>query len=195
MQLYEPGASVDLCLQLEDEASTLFPRAYAYRNGTVETTVDLAHVALGRYTGAWSPATEDRYDVIFRVFEDAPRSVLSPVYTTEKESWVSLTELSGAVWDDDLTDHTLPLSAGLTLARLTAARAANLDLVSGMDVRLALVEKILRNRLELTDGDTANWVLYDDDSVTPLLTWDVSDKDGDVIQMNKFVPARRTRGA
>jgi hypothetical protein len=58
----------------------------------------------------------------------------------------------------------------------------------------ALIEKLLRNRLELSDGGVGNWVLYDDDDVTPLLSWDVTDKNGNPIAVPAGVPARRTRG-
>ena len=50
------------------------------------------------------------------------------------------------------------------------------------------------DRLELADGDTGNWILYDDDSVTPLLTFNVRDKAGAVIVQQAGVPSRRSRG-
>ncbi|NIQ78488.1 MAG: hypothetical protein GTN93_10420 [Anaerolineae bacterium] len=62
---------------------------------------------------------------------------------------------------------------------------------------LDLMRKILNNRLELADGGvtpTANWVLYDDDDTTTLLTYDVTDKTGTNIIQPIDAPARRTRG-
>jgi hypothetical protein len=107
--------------------------------------------------------------------------------------------VAGKVWDEALPGAHGAGTAGKMVsdleARLTAARAAALDQIPGMATSLALVAKILRNRLELAEGSTNNWVLYDDDSVTPLLRWSVGDKNGDAIRMNAFVPARRTRGA
>jgi hypothetical protein len=59
---------------------------------------------------------------------------------------------------------------------------------------LVLAKKMLVNRLELANGDTDNWVLYDDDDATPLLTFDVTDKDGLALVLPATAPARRTRG-
>jgi hypothetical protein len=71
----------------------------------------------------------------------------------------------------------------------------NTDLLSeDTDVRSLLIKKILINRLELEDGDTLNWVLYDDDSTTVLLRWDVTDKFNDIILQRAFDVSRRTRG-
>ena len=72
----------------------------------------------------------------------------------------------------------------------------NINLVSdNVELRTALIRKILTNRLELVDGDTDNWTLYDDDSTTPLFKWDVTDKtDTDVIQESNN-DAKRTKGS
>jgi len=67
--------------------------------------------------------------------------------------------------------------------------------VDNIDVRTLLVRKIQTNRLELADGDVSNWVLYDDDSATPLLTFDVQDKNGDLIVQPANIPSRRSKGS
>ena len=61
-----------------------------------------------------------------------------------------------------------------------------------VDIRTVLLRKIQTNRLELFDGDTDNWVLYDDDTVTPLLTFSVSDKNGDIIVQCPSTPSKRS---
>jgi len=61
-----------------------------------------------------------------------------------------------------------------------------------VDVRTTLLRKIQTNRLELFDGATDNWVLYDDDAVTPLLTFSVSDKNGDIIVQCPGSPSKRS---
>jgi len=63
--------------------------------------------------------------------------------------------------------------------------------VGVVDIRTTLLRKIQTNRLELFDGDTDNWILYDDDSSTPLLTFSVSDKDGDLIVQQQHTPSKR----
>jgi hypothetical protein len=61
-----------------------------------------------------------------------------------------------------------------------------------VDVRTNLLRKIQTNRLELFDGDTDNWTLYDDDGVTPILTFSVQDKDGSLIVQQPNSPSRRS---
>ena len=66
--------------------------------------------------------------------------------------------------------------------------------VDDIDIRTLLIRKIQTNRLELLDGDTGNWVLYDDDNATPLLTFDVQDKNGDLIVQSANIPSKRSKG-
>ena len=61
-----------------------------------------------------------------------------------------------------------------------------------VDIRTTLLRKIQTNRLELFDGDTDNWILYDDDETTPLLTFSVSDKNGDLIVQCPSTPSKRS---
>jgi len=63
--------------------------------------------------------------------------------------------------------------------------------VSVVDLRTLLLRKIHTNRLELFDGDSDNWILYDDDRVTPLLTFSVSDKDNSIIIQQPHAPSKR----
>lgn len=58
-----------------------------------------------------------------------------------------------------------------------------------------LVRQLLNNRLELSDGGTGNWVLYDDTDAAVLLTYNVRDKSNGNITIGLGIPARRTRGA
>lgn len=67
--------------------------------------------------------------------------------------------------------------------------------VGVVDLRTLLIRKIQTNRLELMDGDADNWTLYDDDAITPLLTFDVSDKDGNIIVQQPNTPSRRSGAA
>lgn len=61
-----------------------------------------------------------------------------------------------------------------------------------VDLRTDLLRKVQTNRLELFDGDTDNWILYDDDGITPLLTFSVSDKDGNIIVQCPNTPSKRS---
>ncbi len=59
---------------------------------------------------------------------------------------------------------------------------------------IELAKKMLINKLELADGTSGNWVLFDNDDTTPLLTFAVSDKTGSAIVQAAAAPSRRTRG-
>jgi len=65
--------------------------------------------------------------------------------------------------------------------------------VDDIDIRTTLIRKIQTNRLELADGDTGNWILYDDDD-TALLTFNVTDKNGDLIVQSANIPSKRSKG-
>lgn len=73
---------------------------------------------------------------------------------------------------------------GLTTQGYTTARAPMIE----------LAKKMLINRLELVDGSSNNWILYDDDDTTPLLTFSVTSKTGGNIDQPSVAPSRRTRG-
>ena len=66
--------------------------------------------------------------------------------------------------------------------------------IDDVDVRTLLIRKIQTNKLELLDGDAGNWILYDDDNLTPLLTFSVTDKNGDPIAQQLNVPSKRSKG-
>jgi len=202
--LFTVSELTTLSLNLEDGSSTQFPQALVFTNGSLDTTVSLGHVGLGRYAGLWTPPSAFTYDVLYIVYTDALHTFESSVYTRVMEKWqpdtifpdaidVSNLPVSVAdqVWDELLVAHTTAGSSGEFLARMTQA---HIDNTTDINVRMRLVEKILRNKLELADGDSGNWILFDDDSVTPLLTWSVVDKDGDAITQPKLVPSSRTRG-
>jgi hypothetical protein len=63
-----------------------------------------------------------------------------------------------------------------------------------IEIRTLVIRKILTNRLELADGDTDNWVLYDDDSNTQLITWSVTDKNDDFIEEEPHTNTKRSKG-
>lgn len=56
---------------------------------------------------------------------------------------------------------------------------------------LSLVRKLLLNRLELREGSVNNWILYDDDGVTPFQYWDVTDQDGNPVVLSAGAPTER----
>lgn len=69
------------------------------------------------------------------------------------------------------------------------------DVVDDVDVRTILIRKIQTNRLELVDGSSGNWKLYDDNSIDVLLTFNITDKDGNTIVQPVGAPSRRSKGS
>jgi len=147
----------------------------------------------------------------------APITGLSPIITIRDIDTEAIV-ISGAAMSEvgdgfyvydfvgfDITKDYSILSDAVTLPNIARYKDAvtgeygdiinNIHLVSdNVELRTALIRKILTNRLELFDGDTDNWVLYDDDSSTVLFKWDVTDKtDTDILQESND-DAKRTKG-
>ncbi|KKN59899.1 hypothetical protein LCGC14_0537240 [marine sediment metagenome] len=63
-----------------------------------------------------------------------------------------------------------------------------------IDFRAELVKKIWQNKLELSDGNTGNLVIYDDDNTTSLISWDVTDVVDTSIEQGIYNTSKRSRG-
>lgn len=71
----------------------------------------------------------------------------------------------------------------------------NIGLVTdNIDFRVELVKKIWQNKLELSDGDTGNLVIYEDDNTTERIKWDVTDVLDNVITQEAYNTSKRSRG-
>lgn len=88
--------------------------------------------------------------------------------------------IAAAVWNAILTSHTVAGSAGAVL--------------SDANAQSTIGRKMLTNRLELFEGLNNNWILYDDDSTTPLLSFNVTDKNDLAISLADKTVAKRTKG-
>lgn len=64
-----------------------------------------------------------------------------------------------------------------------------------IDLRIDLIKKIMQNKLELSDGDTGNLVIYDDDGTTERIKWDVTDVVDDPIVQEPYNTSNRSKGA
>jgi hypothetical protein len=200
VNLFVSGGSAPIAAQLEDGEENRYLRAFAYTGGSLEGYVDLNHIGLGHYAGTFNPATANDYHIIYIVFSDAGRTTEDTNYHRSVELWRAINTFSPTVADqvlrEALVDHvgyagSLAEAIDNLHTRLTAARAAALDSISGMTVDITLVKKMLKNKLELAEGSSDNWILYDDDKVTPILKWNVRDKDGQGIRISAYAPARR----
>jgi len=72
--------------------------------------------------------------------------------------------------------------------------SSNIYLMSdNIGCRILLMKKLFENKLELENGDQDNWILYDDDGVTPLLVYDASDVNGDDIYQITGMASKRSK--
>lgn len=135
----------------------------------------------------------DWSDMTFKAFGSVTQllQVLSEIGSTGEYLYLLDTSVITNPTTDDAYQVTLLQDTGTDVANLPAV--GELKIGQWVD-ELVLTKKILKNRLELDDGDSNNWTLYDDDDTTILLTFDVTDKNGDPITQPIGVPSNRTRG-
>ncbi len=112
MHLFNLGETVFLELQLEDGNASQYPSAFVWMGGVFEIQVNLAHVASGRYVGTWTPLFPTQYGVTFIVYQDAPRTIINPKYAQSHETWREYDAMVDAIWDELMSGHTIPGSAG-----------------------------------------------------------------------------------
>jgi len=201
-----PGAAMDLITNAVDA------NALAY-DAIIEIDAELSVVhgagswegstAAAVATAVWDEALPGAYgvgsagkivgdDLDVKVSTRATQSQILSDATPFPGVWVDAAVSSRAVPGDAMA-----LTPTERLAVANKVWDEPLQGIHGADTageRLAMAEKLLRNRLELADGSVNNWILYDDDSVTPLLSFNVTDKVGGAISIIPAVPARRTRG-
>lgn len=81
------GNAVTLVEALPDGFVGAFPQAEIYEPGNAAPvdTIDLTHIAKGRYEGSWAPPSVGTYSALFIVYADAAHTVESIVYTREAE--------------------------------------------------------------------------------------------------------------
>lgn len=61
--------------------------------------------------------------------------------------------------------------------------------------QLTGIFKAMLNRQVLQEGDTGNFIIYDDDDATPLYVVNVTDKDGNAVVIPAGAPAERSRAS
>lgn len=66
-------------------------------------------------------------------------------------------------------------------------------LVDNIDCRVTLMKKMATNRLEMVDGNSNNWILYDDDNITQLFSFDASDVTGGIIVQTCGMASKRLK--
>ena len=91
-----PGA-VSLSLTVGDGNTGVFPRARVYNeaNALIDT-VDMAHLALGRYVGS-TTVTSGQFTVHYLVYTDVARTTVSQYYQADQD--VIVTDSAENVWE------------------------------------------------------------------------------------------------
>jgi hypothetical protein len=94
------------------------------------------------------------------------------------------------------------VDTGTTLPATLTTIVSKIDVIDGivdailvdtsttLEDKLTLVQKLLKNKL-VVDVSGSQMVLYDDDGVTPIYTWALTDKDDAVISVDAGVPTNR----
>jgi len=111
----------------------------------------------------------------------------------------NMSEIAGGIYKysyaaDTDTEYVVRCDGGNTLPNVDRYTFGTIGTDADINADVTLIKKILRNKLTLSDGSGSNWILYDDDNTTPLLTFNVSDKNGAPISLPNSAPARRSRG-
>jgi hypothetical protein len=132
--------------------------------------------------------------------DGAPKTGLTPTIdiwqisnNTKVVDGEAMTEVGGGIYKYTFTtynkdqEYSIICDGGVTLTASERYTYAVTD-------KIELIERILRNKQILQDGSTNNWVIYDDDGATALLTFSISDKNGGTITTSTTLPARKSRG-
>lgn len=113
------------------------------------------------------------------------------VLTTKANHLVALETIPPYVLEEGVASHAGVAGSLADIVNKTYAARLSIAQQAALDNDIPLIRKLLKNRLELAEGSVNNWVLYDDDGVTPLITWNVSGPGGAAIRISSTAPARR----
>ncbi len=105
--------------------------------------------------------------------------------------------LVDAVFDEPVAGHLGAGSVGQRLSLLDTAISSRLSSGSYTapdNTSVDLLRKALTNRLEAAPGNPGTLILFDDDGVTPLLTWATRDESGGAVAAAPGAPSRRGAG-
>jgi hypothetical protein len=98
-------------------------------------------------------------------------------------------DVNAAVWVESPIGEQVAVDADFAAQAAIAAAEAATEAAT----QATLARKARTNRDELNEAATGNYVLYDDDDVTPLRTHTVTDKNGGPITIPAGAPARRSK--
>lgn len=152
----QSGEAVPLALILEDGNTSKFPQAKVYDavgSAVPVSTVDLTHLTLGYYYASYVVPSASKFTVVYTVFDDVGRTVISPAYTRAQ----------------DILIADIPEAAPLTEAHLNVAYNDNTQLFTAaiwMDRNGATVVSPTSSTIVLRDQSGA--IVFTLSSSTPL---------------------------
>jgi hypothetical protein len=95
------GEQVTLVVYLDDGNDAMYPQAEVYATGSdTPTTLDMSHVATGRYEALWTPVATGYYTAIVIVYEDAGHTTASAIYPSGAEQAYVIEEGWGEAADE-----------------------------------------------------------------------------------------------
>lgn len=212
-----PGARIDATVTSRaqpGDAMALTPSERTSTAGVVDTTLALAHGAASWATaiGFSTLAAADVWSVGTRTLTGVGASGIALESSLSSLSAAvallpSAATIADATWDELLAGHATAGSAGATLTTAGAGASASTiaaavwsavegsPAVGTMGYAQKLGRQWFTNRSAVTAGTSANFILYADDTTTPLLTFSLTDGAGLAITTPTGSPARRSAAA
>jgi len=131
----ELGDVVRLSLLLRDGQASLYPDVTVYddTNAVALPATALTHVGLGYYVASWVPTSSGTYSAVYRVFEDAPRTIPADYERSMDQISIDVPPdevMLGAVYDnvaDELRLEAWVLRRGQSVLAVTSASISIYD--------------------------------------------------------------------
>lgn len=163
---------------------------------TIPLTLTVTKAGVGGVTGL-SPVVALRDAQTFNSYLDWADSTFKTSGWTTKEA--ALSEVGGGHYERHLDLSSIGAASGniytaeykVDSADVKGVDADNIFVVSQRD-DLVLLRKMVTNRIWEIAGNPGQLVLFDDDGVTPLKTWQLRDGTGGGTQLAIGSPARRS---
>ena len=168
-------------------------------SGTIPLTLNISRQNSGGVTGL-SPTVALRNALVAGSYLDWADLTFKTAGWTTKYS--PMVEIEGGNYQQTLALPSISAETGdvysaefNVVAGSSAGAASDIVYVVEVQEDVGLLRKMMDNRLEETPGDPGTLVLYDDDGVTPLKTWQLRDAAGGPTTAAIGAPSRRSAGS
>jgi len=174
-----PSTSIKLSMTLSDGGTGSFPRIRVYdENDVLDATVDLSHVALGYYDGAYTTsATRGRYHAIGIVYSDAGHTTKDTTYS-QTETLI-ITDLDSTIWN-----------AQASVFNTTGTMGAFQNLLPVISSSVSFIEGIEAGTWRIIGSQM---IFYASGTNAELARFDLKDAGGSLIDPTTENPFQRVR--